>query len=253
MMRTTPLALCAALGLCAVGLPVQAQKPFASLQLPGGSRVGVINLVDAEVTHFHFAAHLENSYLKTYTLTWSVSAMLVAAVHDPLGQQALVLVPLAPSDELVRARERCFLNASLAKGLPQDCVPLYAHLAAAEHLSAVIALGPGRNDSTHAGSARHKELPEYLRGFSFVTGEGAPDSAPMLLDLTEMVLVRVDPESAQLIDREWGGNGMSWSEFRAPADLKAIPGAQLDQLQSLYAAMLKHQADGLLAHLSVAR
>jgi hypothetical protein len=252
MLRFPPWMLCAVvLGFACA--PLRAEKPADSLQLPGGARVGVVNLVDPEVTHFHYAPHLENSYLKTYTLTWPVSAMLVATVRDPLTRAGLVVVPLTPSDELLRAREHCFLNAALAKGLPKECVPLYTHFAAAERLSALIMLGPGRNDSSHAGGTRHKELPEYLRGFSFVTADDAPDNPPMLLDLTELLLVRADASDAALIDREWGGNGMRWSGYQPPANLKAIPGAQLDQLQALYALMLKHQADAALGHLSVAR
>jgi hypothetical protein len=253
MTRCTPTALGAALVFSCISQPAQAQRAADSLHLPNASRVGVINLVDAEVTHFHAAVHLEDSYLKTYTLSWQVGPLLVATVSGPLIQQGLVVVPLAPSDELARARERCFLNAALARGLPKECVPLYAHLAGAQRLSAIIVLGPGRNDAAHAGGARHKELPDYLRGFSFVTGEGGADAAPLLLDLTELLLIRADPESAELIDREWGGNGGAWTGYRSPPDLKAIPAAQLDQLQGLYAAMLKQQAEQLLAHLQVAR
>jgi hypothetical protein len=252
MLRIPPWVLCAVVLGCAC-MPLRAEKPAESLQLPGGARVGVVNLVDPEVTHFHFAPHLENSYLKTYTLTWPVGAMLVASVQDPLTQAGLVAVPLTPTDELLRARERCFLNATFAKGLPKECVPLYAHFASVARVSALIVLGPARNDSNHAGGARHKELPEYLRGFSFVTADDAPDSLPMLLDLTELLLVRADAAGAELVDREWGGNGMRWTGYQPPANLKAIPGTQLDQLQALYALMLKRQADAALGHLSVAR
>ena len=43
-----------------------------------------------------------------------------------------------------------------------------------------------------------------------------------------------------------------WPGFQAPADLKAIPQTQLDQLQPLFSAMLKRQADALLGHLQLA-
>jgi hypothetical protein len=254
MKRCTPTLLGAALAFGCVVLPAEAEHSSGgSLQLPGASRVGVINLVDAEVTHFHAAPHLENSYLKTYTLSWQVGPMLVDSVRTGLTQRGLVVVPLAPSDELARARERCFLNATLSRGLPRDCVPLFAHLAGNARLSAIIVLGPGRNDSAHAGSARHKELPDYLRGFSFVTSDASGDSLPLLLDLTELLLVRTDPEGAELIDREWGGNGSTWTGYHAPPDLKAIPTVQLDQLQGLYATMLQRQADTLLTHLQGTR
>ena len=229
-----------------------AAKPVP-LQLPAGARVGVVNLLDPDVTHFHAARQIENSFLKTYTMDWSVDAMLLAAVQDRLTQLGLTPVPIGPGDELRRAREPCFLDAALAGGLPKECAALYTRLAASERLSALFVLGPGRNDATHAGGARHKELPEYLRGWCFVTGQGGGDTSPQLLNLSELLLIGINPKGAQLADREWGGDGQPWSGYRAPADLKEFPGPLLDQLQPLFSGMLKQQANGAFTHLQVVR
>ena len=243
-------ALCAAL-LGAMPVKLPAARPPPALALPAGARVGVVNLLDPEVTHFHASRQIENSFLKTYTVSWSVSAMLLTAVKDRLGQLGLTAVPVASSDALRRARESCFLDAALAKGLPKECAPLYAQLAASQGLSAIIALGPGRNDSAHAGGSRHKDLPEYLRGWCFVTGGSDPQ--PVLLDMTELLLVGVSASKAELIGRAWGGDGKSWTGYQAPPDLKAFSEQQLNQLQPLYGAMLKQQADAALAPLQLAR
>ena len=242
-------ALCAALlGVTPAMLP--AAHPPPSLALPAGARVGIVNLLDPEVTHFHASRQIENSFLKTYTVNWPVSSMLLAAVRDRLGQLGLAPVPVSASDALRRARESCFLDASLAKGLPKECGPLYAQLAASQGLAAIVVLGPGRNDSAHAGGTRHKELPEYLRGWCFVTG--GPDP-PVLLDMTELLLIGVSASQAQLVGRGWGGDGKSWAGYRPPPDLKAFPEQQLDQLQPLYGTMLKQQADTALGPLQLAR
>lgn len=253
MNRCTLMVLLAVTAGGYVRLPTAAAQPGTMLQLPAGARVGVINLVDAEVTHFHAAPHLENSYLKTYPVGWAVGAMLLTTVSGPLTQRGLTAVPLAASDALARARERCFLNATLQKGLPKECAPLYAQLAAAGRVDALIVLGPGRNDAAHSGAARRRELPDYLRGWCVVTGEGGEATLPQLLDLTELLLVAVDSGGAHLADREWDPSGQPWSGYRAPPDLKAIPAAQLEQLQPLYAAMLQHQTQGLLQHVQVSR
>jgi len=256
MFRSTPTVFLATLCLVALSLAPQAGRaaqPPQMLQLPAGTRVGVVNLLDPEVTHFHASRQIENSFLKTYTVSWQVSAMLLAAVRDRLTQLGLTAVPVGASDELRHGRESCFLDASLAKGLPKQCGPLYAQLAAAERLSAIIVLGPGRNDSNHAGGARHRELPEYLRGWCFVTGAGGADTLPSLLNLSELLLVGVSAAGARLADRQWGGNGQSWTGYQAPPDLKAFPQPQLDQLQPLFGAMLKRQADSLLEKLQVVR
>jgi hypothetical protein len=243
-------ALCAAL-LGSLPMTLPAARPPPALALPAGARVGVVNLLDSEVTHFHASKQIENSFLKTYTVNWSVSAMLLAAVKDRLNQLGFAAVALAASDGLRRARENCFLDAALAKGLPKECGPLYAQLAAAQGVSAIIVLGPGRNDSAHAGGTRHRELPEYLRGWCFVTC--GSDPLPVLLDMTELLLVGVSASQAQLIGRGWGGDGKSWAGYQPPPDLKAFPEQQLNQLQAFYIAMLKQQADTALAPLQLAR
>src|SRR5271169_5087544 len=162
------LALAAAvciLGGCLIAPPAPAASRPAQLLLPAGARVGVVNLLDAEVTHFHTARRVQDSFLKTYAVNWSVGAMLAEAVRERLAQLGFVSVPVAAGEALKRAREECFLNANLAKPLAKGCAAPYAQLATAEHLDGLIVLGPGLNDSTHAQATRRKDLPEYLRGW----------------------------------------------------------------------------------------
>ena len=230
-----------------------ARKP-AVLQLAAGARVGVVNLLDSEVTHFHSSRQLQNSFLKTYSVGWPVAAMLMQAVREDLTQVGLVPVAAAPSETLARARETCFLNASLGKGLPKACGRLYAQLATSEHLDALIVLGPGLNDSAHAVGGRRRALPEYLRGWCVVSEEGAGANAPSLLNLTELLLVGLTARGAELDARQWGGDqNQAWTGFKPPADLKELGNPQLDELQPLFAAMLKQQAGNVLGHIQVKR
>lgn len=255
--RTTAGAAAAAAFSLLGGPTVAAPKP-ANLQLAAGARVAVVNLLDAEVTHFHASRQLQNSFLKTYTVNWPVNAMLMEALRDPLTQMGLVPVAAGATEALSRAREACFLNATLAKGLPKACGPLFAQLATAEHVDAIIVMGPGRNDSAHSGGARRRELPEYLRGWCFVSEVRselrAAENAPELLNLTELLLIGLSAQGTEIKAREWGGAEMqTWTGFKPPPDLKDIPDQQLSQLQLLFAAMLKQQAGGLLGHLQVTR
>jgi len=243
----------AALHLAALSLMAgvaQAADAPTSVALPAGARVGVIDLLDPDMTHYHGSRQLANSFLKTYIVDWPVEAMLLATVADRLTKLGLVALPVAGGEDLLRAREDCLLKAAPARGLPKQCGPPFEKLAAAQHLSAMIVLGPGRNDSNHAGGARHRELPEYLRGWCVTTYDGSP-APPQLLNLTELLLVTVTPEGAQLVDHEWGGDGGPWINYKPPPDLKAIPAQQLKQLQPQFGAMLQQQASALLAHLQV--
>jgi hypothetical protein len=210
-------------------------------------------VLDPEVTHFHAARQVQGSFLKTYPLGWSTPDMLTDALRARLAQLGVTAVPVRASEALLRAREECFLNANLAKGLAKECAPPYAQLASQERLDALIVLGPGLNDGTHAGGTRRKDLPEYLRGWCLVTGEEGA-STPTLLSLTELLLIGAPPSGPVLAAREWGGAATGkWVGFSAPADLKALPAAQLEQLRPLYQAMLEGQGAALLAHLHVAR
>ena len=219
------------------------------LELHSGARVGVLNLLDAEVTHFHASRKVQDSFLKTYTVNWPVHAMLMESVTGLLTQMGFAPVATAATEALRRAREGCILNATLSKGFPKECGPLFAQVAAAEHLDALIVLAPGLNDSAHAGGTRRRDLPQYLRGWCVLSEGGVPD----LLNLTELLLIAPSAADAQIAVRQWGGDQkQAWNGFTPPADLKEIPTAQLTQLQPLFAAMLKAQAGALLAHLPAA-
>ncbi len=248
-MRVAPAVLTLLL-VCLAGAAEAAPKP-ANLSLAAGKHVGVLNLLDAEVTQFHASRHVQNSFLKPYSLDWPVNGLLLDALRERLTQMGRVPVATAPSELIRRGRETCLLNAPLAKGLPKECRPLFAQFAAAEHLDALILFGPGLNDGAHAGSTRHRELPEYLRGWCFVTEEGAV-AGPALLNLTELLLISVGPTGADVVAREWGGEEhQSWAGFKPPADLKELSDAQLAELQPLFNSMLKVQTASLLGHLEV--
>jgi hypothetical protein len=218
------------------------------VQVGVGERIGIVNLLDAEVTHFHAARRVQDSYLKTYAVGWPVGGMLGAAVRERLAQLRLTGVPVEAGSVLLRARETCFLDANFEKPLPKECAVAYQGLAAREHLAALIVLGPGLNDAPHAQSGHRKDLPDYLRGWCVASAEAG---APVLLNLTELVLIAITPRGALLAGRTWGGTLSEAAPTLAPAaDLKALSAAQLDALQPAYARLLDAQATALLTHLS---
>ena len=238
-----------------LGLPLHAAlgaKPPELVVLPASARVGVLNLLDAEVTHFHAARRVQDSALKTEPVGWSVPAMLLETLRAPLTKLGYTPVPLSPDAALLRAREPCFLDANLQKSLSRECAATYGQLLSSEHLAALIVLGPGLNDGTHAQGTRRKDLPEYLRGWCVISGlEGA--GAPLLLNLSELLLVRAGEKGAELSARAWGGAyAQSWTEYRAPPDARALPAGAAEQLQPLFAGLLQRQSDGLLVHLGPA-
>jgi hypothetical protein len=233
--------------LLALSAPLAA-KDATPLMLARGARVGVISLLDAEVTHYHAAKSIKDTALHTEQVTWAVANMLTDALRDRAAQMGLVLVPLAVTDELDRSRESCFLNGNFTRSLPKECVLPFRHLGEAERVEAVIALAPGLNNGAHAGSTRRKELPEYVRGWGFITGDvGSSDGKPTLFSMTELLLIAPSADGPVLRAREWGGDyALAWTNFVAPANIKDIPTQDYSQLLPLFAGILSRQAARLL-------
>src|SRR5207302_1077648 len=73
--------------------PLALAKDPTQLLIHKGARVGVINMMDAEVTHFHTSKVLAQSFFKTQLVSWQVDSMLNDAVTQRLTQ--LELVPVA--------------------------------------------------------------------------------------------------------------------------------------------------------------
>ena len=65
-------------------------KDPTQLMLHKGARVGIVNIMDAEITHFHTSKNLSESFFKTHLVNWNVDSMLVDAVSQRLTQVELV-------------------------------------------------------------------------------------------------------------------------------------------------------------------
>jgi hypothetical protein len=228
-------------------------KDKLPMALARGTQVGVVNLLDPEVMHYHAAKESRDSFLKIQAVNWSADDMLNQALQLAAAPAGLTLMPLAPTDSLVRARESCFVNAPLVKGLPKNCSAGLVELASGAGVNYLILMAPGLNNADHAGSTRAEGVSEMLRGWAFFTRErGGSKDRPTLFSEIELLLISVTPEGATLRARQWGGiYSLLWQSYTVPADPKQIPPEQLDQLQPLFAAMLSRQARDLLNQVRV--
>jgi hypothetical protein len=234
-----------------VATPLAVAKDPTQLIIHKGARVGIINMMDPEVTHFHTSKVLERSFLKTQPVGWQVESMLSDAVSQRLTKLELVPVPMGASDALMRNREQYFVNNSVAKGLPREISREFAQLASTEHLDAMIVLAPGLNNSSQAGNALRKNLPDYLRGWGFVTGDA--NDKPALFNMSQVLLISTSPDGMVMNAREWGGAyADEWADYTPPENPKQIPPDQLDHLQPLFSRLLARQADRVMDWITVA-
>jgi hypothetical protein len=232
--------------------PTAGAKDPTQLLLHKGARVGIVNLMDAEVTHFHTGKVLSESFYKTHLVNWQVDSMLSDAVTQRLTQLEVVPVNMGASDALLRGRDNFFVNNSVVKGLPRDVAKQFAQFAAAERLDALIVLAPSINNSsqTGSGSAVRKTLPDYLRGWGYVTAD--PKEKPSLFNMTQVLLIGITPDGATLQAREWGGAYTDdWVDYEPPADPKQVPLTLLDKLQPLFSRMLVKQAAKVMDWITV--
>lgn len=243
--------------LVMAGLAVTSAAAVARERAPKlisrGTQIGVVNLLKAEVMHYHAAKDTNDSFLKIRPVNWPVDDMLTEALKGQLEQLGLTLTALAPTDSLSRARESCFVNAALAEGLPKSCSATLVEQASSAGVSYLILMAPGLNNSDHAGNNRSAGVSEAMRGWGFLTREraGSKDK-PTLFSEIELLLISISPEGATLRARQWGGVYSSqWQSYTPAPNPKEIPPEQLDQLQPLFAAMLSRQAKDLLGQVQV--
>ena len=233
-------------GLALAGTPGWA-KDRTSDVIPKGEQVGVVNLLNAEVMHYHVAEDSNNSFWKIRTVEWPVDNMLAEALKEPAEKLGLTLTPLAPTDALKHARESCFVNAALADGLPKSCSGPLAEEASSAGVSYLVVMAPGLNDTNHAGNSRIESVSAMMRGWGFLTREraGAKDK-PALFNEVELLLINVTAQGVTLEARQWGGlYTAQWQSYTVPADPKQIPDEQLDQMQPVFASLLARQAKDL--------
>jgi hypothetical protein len=234
---------CLALVLTA-GLPAWGKKSEPALTITKGARIGVISLLDPDITHYHSSRQIQDSFLKTRQVQWPIDAMFLDAVKPRLAQMGLEAVAVSPSPGLERNRHEYFIDHSVLNGLSSACAEDFNRMAADEHVDAFIVLAPGVNDSEHAGSSRRKDLPDYLRGWGFITRGEEPTAKPAVFDMTQILLVSATGGTALLRAKEFGGAYTeTWASFTAPADLKAVPDDELDSLKPIISGLLTRQAN----------
>ncbi len=233
-------------------VPAWGKKSEPALTISKGARIGVVNLLDPDITHYHASGKIQDSFLKTHQVQWPVDAMFMDAVKQRLAQLGLEAVAVAPSPGLERNRHDYFVDHSVVDGLSRPCAEEFNQMAADNHVDAFIVLIPGVNDADHAGSARRKDLPDYLRGWGFITKGEPPEGKPAVFDMTQVLLVSATGGTALLRAREFGGSYTdTWSSFTTPADLKAVPDDELDQLKPLISGLLTRQANRVFDQIEI--
>jgi hypothetical protein len=246
------LAVCLSMALLAVAQAQDARK----LSLPPGARIGVIDLMSTDVTHYHAGRAAANSFMRTYKVDWSLATQLEQPLAERLRAAGYIPVILEPSDLIRRNRQDWFVTTTRAKQLSKACAEELARIAAAEQVSAFVIAAQGTNSSPELVQGnRLRQIPNYIQGWGFSTVEDVDGSAakPMIFNLLQLVLVEVTPEGARMYHREWGGRYLyEWSTFDAPLDMRTLPDTEISKLQPLFVDVISRQVNRLFERIESA-
>ena len=220
--------------------------------IPAGARIGIIDMMSTDVTHFHVGKAPVNSFMRTYRGPWSLSEVIDEPLIYTLTNAGFEPVAVQPSDLLRRQRQQWIISTSESNKLPRACNEELDHIMTDQSLVAliIVAAGPNTNPESVDGN-RLKKLPNYVQGWGFSTSdEPEGTTKPVVFNLTQMLLVHKTLDNTRLQYREWGGGYVyEWSNFAPGADLKTLPDTEIAKFRPVIADVMKRQIARLMPHI----
>lgn len=215
-----------------------------ALAVPAGGRIGIIDMMAPDVTHFHVGATPVKSFLRTYRASWSIADVIDEPLIWSLTNAGLEPVSIQASELLRRQKQSWIVQNPLAQKLPRGCLEELGRVITEERLSALLIIAPGPNVSPESVEGnRLKKLPEYIQGWGFSTSdEPGGLTKPVVFNLTQILLVGKTTDGVRLEHREWGGNYVyEWADFTLPADIKTLPDVEIAKLRPVVTDVMKRQ------------
>lgn len=245
-----------AMGLAAVvllaGLASNAAAAELPLAIPSGGRIGIIDMMAPDVTHFHIGATPVKSFLRTYRAPWSVADVIDEPMIWALTNAGLEPVSLQASELLRRQKQSWIVSNPTSQKLPRGCLEELERVIGEERLSALIIIAAGPNVSPEAVEGnRLKRLPEYIQGWGFSTSDDNEGlTKPVVFNLTQLLLVGKTTDGVRLEHREWGGTYVyEWPNFVPSPDMKAMTDPDIAKLRPVITDVMKRQIARFMPHL----
>ena len=214
--------------------------------IPAGGRVGIIDMVTPDVTHFHVGRAEVNNFMRTYRGNW-VSADLI---DDPfiasLNAAGFQPVAIAATDTLRKERRSWIIEKPRSERLPRGCMKELGRIMTDQNLAALIVVAPGANSEPEfVDGDRYSRLPGSTEGFGFSTSDMPIGTTKAgVFDFTQVIVVAKDGDGQELVLRDWGGNRVyDWAGFDPGPNLKALSDDQIAQLRPVFADAIKKRID----------
>ena len=213
--------------------------------IPAGGRVGIIDMVTNDVTHFHIGRAEQNSFMRTYRGNWVAADLIDDPLIVSLNTAGFQPVALAASDALRKERQSWIIEKPRSERLPRGCMKELARIMNEQNLVGLIVVAAGANSEPEfVDGDRFSRLPGTLQGFGFSTSDMPIGTTKAgIFDFTQMIVVAKDGDGAALVTRDWGGNRVyDWPGFDPP-NLKQLSNEQVAELRPVFADALKKRIE----------
>lgn len=214
--------------------------------IPAGGRVGIIDMMNNDIVHFHIGRAETNSFMRTYRGNWVPADLIDDPLIAALNTAGFQPVAVAPSEALRQDRQSWIIDKPRQEKLPRGCMKELGRIMTEQNIAGLIIIAPGANsDPEYVDGDRFSKLPHTLQGFGFSTSDVPIGSMKTgVFDFTQFVVVANTSDGPEFLMRDWGGNRVyDWASFDPGANPKSLPAEQIAQLRPLFADAMKKRIE----------
>lgn len=224
--------------VCLVTLCGRAWAADAPATIRAGGRIGIIDVVTNDVTHYHAGRSDMTNFMRTYRGDWSAQDLIDVPLMNSLAAAGFEPVAVAPSDELRKERQSWIIQNPQANKLPRGCMKELGRIMMELNLAALIIVAPGANSDPEFVWTR---LPKTVQGIGlFTSDEPNGVTKGVLFDFTQMVIVANTDEGPALMLRDWGADRVyDWPGFDPAGNLKVLTNGQVGSIRPVITDALK--------------
>jgi hypothetical protein len=214
--------------------------------IAAGGRVGIIDMVTNDVTHFHIGKSESNSFMRTYRSGWVAADLIDDPLIASLTSAGFQPVALPPSDALRKERQGWLIEKPRQERLARGAMKELARIMTEQELAGLIVVAPGANsEPEYVDGDRYSRLPGSLQGFGFSTSDQPIGTTKAgIFDFTQFLVVAKDGDGAAVVLRDWGGNRVyEWPDFDPGPDPKAMSGDLIAEMRPVIADAMKKRIE----------
>lgn len=215
--------LVALTGVIWIGAAVARDRP--PLALEPGARIGVINLMVDDLTHYHIGTTVFSNGLQTYPVDWALRDHVTQTILSAVSELGYAEVLVSPTPTLTKSREEIYGEGGpgIFLGLTKTARKELIDVASAENLDGVVVVATERSNFFMSGgsfmTAKQTTLPDYISNWGIATRTSLLGKAkPLVFNASVMLLVDVGSGEATLVRVVRGSQDtMEWRDFDWPS------------------------------------